>query len=757
MTRSELTIKVLAVCFLLGLTACGAAGAPNDTEVVRAVSAPLVKAPTTVTSNWDPVCGDVAVRTRGTNAPITLYVSPTGKKTNDGRTVATAVSSLADAQEKVTDLAHFDYTIIVKGGTYYGQSVLWTKVDPNAHIHIKAADGETPVFDGFASASATMSIQRWFFNLQPDPDILGKTNVTIEGMTAKHYVQYGIALIGQCTRIYNNKLLENGDLYADCYDEPILASGDKVYMLKAPGLDCDGNMGMCCNKSPKPGEKVDSNCRCTGFGAIDTSGVQHSLFKHNDIVDFRAGHTKPDLLHVFYLARMDTTGSTNNIIEDNFGSKCDGSGMKFRDGSGDNTVRSNYLERVNGACFSAMNAPSLHNAATRNVCTFSTREKLVPFSPVSATSTSVSATSPPFYLGTLTGAHPNETGTPDPTQYTTDYMQTVNDPGGGTFDVEELVTASAAADLNGDGKPEVFVALHYPALGYSKVVYSDGGGKNLRTVAYTSDGWKVTALAAIRPPAGAPIEVAGAFYNASLDATQIWTGKRASDGRYDLNGGTKLYDGSGASAWKVNAMTAGKFGSDASDVLVTAAVVSGVQEIWRGDGRSAQSGSSRPGVAVTKLYSNANWRVTAMTNGVVSGAVNSLITAYHWVGNSNALNAIYTGDGVGGASTTQILASSPKPVSAMTFGRFGGSTARLVSSFDNGTVSEVYVWTGATIGASPIYSNASWRVTSLATAQIDAIANDQLVTSLDFGPRTRVDWGDGTTGVTNGGSLYAFP
>jgi hypothetical protein len=682
---------------------------------------------------------------------MTLYVAPGGNDANDGKTVATALATLAGAQARVTNLATMDYVIIVKGGEYRGQTVDWNKVASDARIHIKAADGETPVFDGFAP-NETKSRLRYFLNLTPDVD-LAKTNVTIEGLTIKHYIQSGIVLRGQCARLYNNKLLENGDSFGDCTASP--APGTSHYVINGPGTDCAGNQGMCC-----PTRAPDSDCWCTGFGAIDMPAAQHNLIKHNDIVGFQANHFNADLLHFVYLSRSgsaDNPGPSSmyNVIEDNYGSYCDGSGIKVRAGSDHNVFRNNYLERLNKYCFGRQDT-EVHESLTGNVCTF--QQKTAALDPFSGdASTTLTATSPTFYLGTISGTHPNETGTPDTYQSTNRYMQTVNDPVNGTSTLDEVVTASTAADLNGDGKPEVFVALYYPTLHYSKVVYSDGGNNNLRTVAYTNTEWKITAMTAIRPANGAPVEIAAAFYLGLNDMTQIWVGKRAADGRYNLNGGTKLYEGTGASAWKVSAMTAGRFGMDFEDVLVTAAVSNGVQEIWRGDGHSAQSGASQAGVAITKIYSSANWRVPAMTNGVISGGVNSLIVAYHWVASSTALNRIYTADGVAGANSVQILPDTTKQITAMTVGKLGGSTPRLVTAFDTGSAGQVYPWTGTTIAASPIYSNGSWRVTSLATAQVDAAANDQLVTSLDLSTRTLVTWGDGTTGVTNGGTLYSFP
>lgn len=745
------------VCAIGGVVACGASPGVDslDSVAVSEDVATTSESLTTLQNNWDTSCGDVSVRTRGGLAPVTLYVSPTGNDSAAGTSVATALASLAGAQNKVTDLAHRDYTIIVKGGTYRAQTVEWTRVADQAHIHIKAAPGETPIFDGYRPGETSARL-KVFFHLIPDP-VTSKTNVTLEGLTITHYIQDAIIWRGQCGRVYNNRILQNGDTYANCLPPYVTPTQNSSHwIINGPGPGCaDGtHPGECC---PTEEPVLTSNgCWCTGFGAIDVVAASHNLLKHNDIVDFTSGHGEDEALHAFYVAASGTDTSTYNRIEDNYVRNVSGGAMKVRDGSAHNTFVNNYMERVNKYCFGKAGNNDYHNSVTGNVCTF---WNLQPFASFSGSADTTLTDTLNFYLGTLLGVHgAGESGTPDTYQNTGRYMQPVNNPSNtGSTTLDEIVTASTTADIDGDGKPEVFVALYYPTLNYTKVVYSDGGKPDLRTIAYTNIGWKVNALTKIRPLNATKDQVVGAFYLAATDQTQVWVGAATTDGRYNLNGGTKLLDSSGASGWKVNALTAGKFGQDSADVLVTAAVVGGVQQIWRGDGHTAQSGSSIPGVAITSLYSSSNWRVTAMTNGNIANVGNQLITAYHWVASSTQLNRIYTGDGFSGANSAQILPDTTKIVTSLAVGRLGGATPRLVSGFDASGTGQVYVWTGTTIGASPIYSNQFWDITSLATGAVDAASNDQLITSIDQVGRTEVRWADGTTGITNGGTLYAFP
>ena len=768
--RGVFSAGVLAGC-LWGLTACGGAGDFDEAQTFDDEQVgSLAEALTTLPNNWDPVCGDVSVRTRGT-APVTLFVSPTGNDAASGAAAA-PLATLAGAQNRITQLATTDYTVIVKGGEYRGQTVVWEKFAPNAHIHIKAADGETPVFDGYYPGE-TSSRLHTFFQLAP-PDELANVNVTIEGLTIKHYVQVGIYIAARCARIYNNKLQEMGDKYANCRN-PVTNSSHYIINGPFPGCNGDANdpAGCCATVEPldSTNPKFQDGCWCQGTGAIDLTAATHNLLKHNDITDYRAkpGRASGGLMHGFYLsARPNVGGSTFNRIEDNYVRACDGSAVKVRGNSDDNVFLNNYFERVSGSCFNnnGSNDVDARNALSGNVCTFwyHTQPELDAGDILSLTrftsptgSTSI-ADNPAYYYGTVQGAAPNLTYTPDPSQSTGSYVQLANNPfDSSSATLDEVVTATAVADVVGtDGKPEVFVALYYPSLDYTKVVYTDGGNSALRTIAYTSTGWKVNALTAIRPAGAANDQIIGAFYLAASDRTQVWVGKASSDGRYDLNGGTKLLDSSGAAGWKVNALTAGKFAGDTNDQLITAAVISGVQQIWRGDGRTAQSGSLAPGVAATSLYSSPKWRVTAMTNGVITGGTNSLITGFHWVASSTVLNRIYLGDGVGAASTTTIL-DTTKLVTALTVGKLGGTTPRLVSGFDTSGTGEVYLWTGTTMASTALYSNPVWHITSLAAGKVDSTTNDQLITSLDLPGRTEVDWADGTTGILNGGKLYVFP
>jgi hypothetical protein len=211
-------------------------------------------------------------------------------------------------------------------------------------------------------------------------------------------------------------------------------------------------------------------------------------------------------------------------------------------------------------------------------------------------------------------------------------------------------------------------------------------------------------------------------------------------------------------------MTAGKFGSDTTDHLITAAVVSGTQKIFRGDGVTAQSVGVVAGVDNgTPIYSNANWRIPAMTNGAITGSGNSLITAFHWIGTGSAKNRIYLGDGVGGASTTQIFGDQPdKLITGLAFGKLNGTTGRLAIGLDIAGVGTVYSSDGTTSNllANKIYENQFWDITAMAVGRVDSDTDDELVTAFDMATKTELHTGDGTTlgsGATAAGKLYTNP
>ncbi len=696
---------------------------------------------------WDPYCGDVSAK----RSPITLYLAPKGSDKAPG-TREKPLATLDGAQQKVTDLGTHDYVIIVRGGEYRGQTVSWSHTAPGAHVHIRAAEGETPIFDGMLTG-ATKSRRAVLFQLVP-PSSEEKTNLTLEGLTIRNYIQSGIQWRGECGRIFNNKLQSIGDAVGDCR-APEAVDGkptDGKWIVNQPSAKCDASDSACCSKP-------DGDCRCLGVAAISLQGSSHNLVAHNDVVD-AVNQIKPKEIEGISLAEdSERLPSTYNLIENNYVHNCSGPGSKAREGSGQNLFANNYWERVAYFCLLDIgHKKSLQNSLSGNVCNFWSGHRLDARNLTNPAGSTELSTSTRFFFAPPGGVLGDGAARGDTEQGSADYFQPINNPTDSeNATVEEVVTATASADVDGDGKAEIFVALYYPKLHYSKVVYSDGGQRALRNVAFASASWQVSALTAIREPGGTKAQIVSALYQPEQEQTRIQVGK-ATAGQYRLNAGSLLHESSGPTAWKVNALSAGNFIGDEADELLVAAVVNGVQQIQRGDGRTPQSGAAMPGVSGAVLYSSPKLRVVALTHGVLAKGKESVVTAVRAMtpGTDAPQNAVFVGDGITTAADQQVFDSKTNPIQALTVAKLAGQT-RLVTVIDEAGTTRVYVGTTGSLTARRLYDVAAWRVTSLTAANLDEDADDELVAGFDQPDKTQVRWGNGTKGLDDGGIIYSFP
>ena len=690
---------------------------------------------------WDPVCGDVSAK----RAPLTLYVAPRGSDKAPG-TREKPLATLEGAQQHVTDLANHDYVIIVRGGEYRGQTVFWSHTAPDARVHIRAADGETPIFDG-RLPGATKSRQAALFHLEP-PSSTEKTNLTLEGLTIRNYIQNGIHWRGDCGRIFNNKVEHIGDAIGDCRP-PVETDGK--WIVNQPSAKCDAADPACCTKA-------EGDCWCLGFSPIDVQGGSHNLIEHNDITD-AVNLTKPKEIHGIYLAEDGNKVRSNyNLVENNYVHNCTGTGSKVREGSNLNFFSNNYWERVAYFCLQDVgHRKSYQNALSGNVCNFWTGHPLNARSLTSPAGSNTLKHSTRFFFAPPGGVSGDGAARGETPQDSPDYFQPLNNPEDQESTVvEEVVTATASADVDGDGKPEVFVAFYYPKLHYSKVVYTDGGQHELRNVAFASAVWQVSALTAIREPGGAKAQLVSALYRADQDQTEVHVGKAVA-GQYRLIAGNLLHQSSGPKGWKVNAMTAGNFVGDDTEELIVAAVVDGVQQITRGDGRTAQSDEAMPGVSGAQLYSSPKTRVVALTHGAFANGKEAVVSALHALGADAPQNAIYVGDGVKTAADQQIFDAKANPVLALAVAKLGGQAARLLTVLDEAGTTRVYVGTPSNVTAKRLYDVPAWRVTALSAAQLDSDADDELVAGFDQPDKTQVRWGNGTKSLDDGAVIYSFP
>jgi hypothetical protein len=675
--------------------------------------------------------------------PTTIYVSPTGDDANPG-SQALPVATLAGAQAKISPDYTTDHLILVRGGEYRGQSVEWTRVSSTARIRIEAFPGETPVFDGRDAGSPGGNKPHFFFLSPVNGTTPVATNVVVKGLTIKYYVQTGFSL-GQtpldgggeaagvaqkCTTLVDNTLTHIGSLHGDCVT-PSSGPSAGVLVINRPA----------CVTGPSD----NYGCSCIGYGAIDLMHSGSNSFKDNKIIKAENLSAKVGLIHAFYVAYK----SSNNLIENNYVREISGTPFKFRDASSNNTAIGNYADRAGRSAFfsdspelSKGETYSANNHLAGNVLTFS-----------------------------YNGAHNDvavtgNTGSPPSFTYGTN--QTSPRYYQGDTPTEEVVTASTSADVDGDQKEDVFVAFHYPGLGFSKVVYSVGGSNELSEVAYSSDLWQVSALTA-GDFAGAGVNVIAAFWNGGT-STQIQRGLIDTDGVYRFGAGT-LLNSSGASFWKVTGLAAGKVAGAAQTKLFTAISTGGVQQIHRGDGFTLPSGSTSLGVSEGPLvYSSSNWAIPAMTAGKVDGSGNvRLVTAFRWLGSGTPKNRIYIGTGAAsGVGATDVATAFDDPaitISALTSGKFDGSNERLVTGVDDGGVGKVYLSSLSGGVVEPrgtlLYSNSAWDIASLTRSETRSTSSgDELVTAFHKSNGDQIWSGNGTSassGATGLDEYYRWP
>ncbi|HXI52487.1 MAG TPA: right-handed parallel beta-helix repeat-containing protein [Candidatus Saccharimonadales bacterium] len=662
--------------------------------------------------------------------PVTLHVAPPplGKPTNSGSTAAAPLDSLASAQAKIPANFTTDYQILVHGGEYRAQTVVWNTVSASHRVQIVAAPNETPVFNGL-EANATLTKLPWLLQLTvPDARADATTNFLVRGLTIQNYAEAGIILDGNgsdsshpftCATFADNTLLNIGDFYADC-------SNGLLTSCSQPGW----------------------GCACTGFAGFDVMGSSNNVFVNNKIINAidtpDAQGLGGDAIHAFYLY-----AASGNIIKDNYIRANSGPPMKIRQdnsgspGSSDNQFIDNYIERSGGttarrnAFFYSQSTSdvSTNNLLSGNVLTFPYKSGFV------------------NALASPTAPYTNLTAALDPKLYE------------GGWPTLETPTALTSADINNDGKDEIFVALYYPNEHFTKVVYSEGGSRELSEVAYTSSIWQVNHLVAGNF-GGQGVTVIADFYDPSSGKTQVAGGSLDADGKYRLGTGNNLIKHDNSGGWRITAMAAGQVAGTSQPQLFSAFTSGGVAQIVRGDGFTNESGASHPGFDNDGvLYSSSQWQIPAMTTGKVDGSGTvKLVTAFFHP-QTTVQSAIYIGSGSGPNSANDaLLWSDPTDrVTSLTAGKFDGANERLITGIKSGGTGKIY----AQVGTSPIdikgtllYSNSAWDIAGVARGEVNASGTgDEVIAAFDKSTATQIYVGDGVTSATNDGSdpLYRGP
>ncbi len=737
-----LKLTILGVAALSSLSACGASGRPEhrpldhrpvDADaIVRRPPVPIVMKPSTPIPTL-PGCDAPEI-----SDPLRLYLSAEGDDAASGDLDA-PLRSLAEAQARLPTPLDRDVEINVLAGVYRAQTVAWTKTSENHHVVIQASGPGEPIFDG-APEGQTRSTLRVLLDLQVGDG--SRTNLVVRGLTIRNYIQMAVRLGNEyktpddlsselslgncCNALVDNRFLNTGNAFGAC-----CTSRDASGACVSDDTAVDSLLFM---DIPACAAHAKYVCDCTGYAAVDIMNSSHNVLKNNDVIDSINGW-RFGLIHAFYLAYPH---SDFNLIEGNYIRGCSGDPIKFRDGASNNVARDNYLERAGRTSFFLEGdlrneAASLDNELEGNVATF----------PYGSSAIDVINNEAAFIVA--------------PGQLSPDQVQ-------GDKPTQERVTAVASGDIDGDGAPEVFVALSYPELGFTKLVYTGGKSPHeLRKVAFTSTYFSVEHLA-IADFGGEGTHLVANLYNASSEHTKLVRGQLEDDGSYAISADSDrvLLEVSGEPGWKITAMTAGKLDDQAFPSLFTALQSSGGSEIHRGDG--VTPGGLVPGVSGgAPLDSAADQWVTALAVGELGpDLAPSLVAAFQ--SSSLPRSRIYYGDGALGSGATNggLLLEDDRQVRALAFGAFTDQGPSLVAALVADGAGEVYSMSqGAGLGL--LLHSSSLPVTSLAAADLissGATACDELVVAAGDELVSKVTLGDGTSSAAGGtslGTLYSWP
>lgn len=570
------------------------------------------------------------------------------------------------------------YVIYVRGGVYYGHTMIWShsssdqgpntcynlnSISPDHSLTITAYENEKPVFEG---QGHSVLID---FRLQNGEC----SNVTIEGLTIRHYVNFAIRFRGDrdtpsgwngCNTIRDNTFEEIGNLY---------------------------------NTSNCPG--------CIGYGAIDLVNSDNNVIRDNVFANIENTAEHAVYLHTVYFAH----GSSDNEVHHNYVSMTSGDPMKVRDASNNNYIHDNYVDRsgkrafIMGTSVGDDEALSSGNIIEDNTVTF------------------------PYPL--FDEIQLICTGDPCDDSSYIDRGQKLFE--GDRPDTEE-VGAVTAGDFDGDGQSELVVAFNYDDL--VKVVRTTGGDdRHLQEVLYTSRSFTVHEFATgdfdgsgsdqiltffqLKSTGGTyvyrgdglnSIVNLGRLYDSSVwDVTAMTAGDFDGDGesesivalRRNSDGESRIYRGNGTSSilnlgqlysspyWHIPAMTAGDFNGDGQDELLSALHCAAETRIYRGDGTSSALNYAR-------IYTSSAWDVPAMAAGYFDGgSVPQLVTAFKQ--RNGEETRLYNGNGVNSATNSRFYTNSNWRVSALAAGQFDGyAPHELATAFTWSTRTQIWAGDG---------------------------------------------------------------
>lgn len=235
--------------------------------------------------------------------PRVYHLAAGGDDGRDGRSVATALRSLARVQALLeADPPACDVEVHIAPGTYREQRVSWRFTMPDHRITFRAADRERrPVFDGCSSGGACPG--GTFFTLRHSAG--EETNLHFWYLHVRNY-QTAISL--------------NGDRNA----EPASNGSNRIYGCYFERI------GNVFNTS------LDPSTACVRLVNSDDNEIANNHFV--DVVNTRSGA----LIHAIYVAHM----SDRNTIHANRFLRSTGDPVRVRDFSNGNVITENRFTRV---------------------------------------------------------------------------------------------------------------------------------------------------------------------------------------------------------------------------------------------------------------------------------------------------------------------------------------------------------------------------------------------------------------------------
>lgn len=159
------------------------------TRPILALAFVLAAACVEYDSATDPELSD---ETQAVETPFKIYVSPTGNDSYLGLTPGSAVKSLQRVNTILDENLHFDedtysgpdIEVRIAPGTYYGQTVVWTAINPLHSITFMSdnADNVRPTFNGQTTPGQTSS-SNYFFSIRR----AGPTNLHFRFLRIENY------------------------------------------------------------------------------------------------------------------------------------------------------------------------------------------------------------------------------------------------------------------------------------------------------------------------------------------------------------------------------------------------------------------------------------------------------------------------------------------------------------------------------------------------------------------------------------------